>query len=66
MPDHGVGFTAARSVEPRTVVRGSRVASPPARQSRPRRKRPADTSPLTTERLMRMPLPSAVVLGAVA
>lgn len=65
MSDHGADLIAVLSSVSRTVVCGSRVASPPACQVRPRWKEPAATSPLTTERLIRKPLRSAGVLGAV-
>lgn len=56
---------AALRLELRTVVCGSRAASPPACQLRPRKKLPEATSPLTVVLLIRMPLRSAGVLGAV-
>ncbi len=65
MSVHGFALTAALSRVSRTVVCGSRDASPPACQGRPRWKLPSATSPLTTDRLISRPLRPAAVLGAV-
>ncbi|KUM92713.1 hypothetical protein AQI88_30500 [Streptomyces cellostaticus] len=65
MSVQGVDLTAVLRVVLRTVVCGSRVASPPARQGRPREKLRSETLPLTVEALIRRPLRFAAVEGAV-
>src|SRR5688500_16653812 len=65
MSVHGADLIALLRDVLRTVVCGSRAASPPACQGRPRWKLDADTSPLTVLLAIRMPLRLAAVLGAV-
>lgn len=65
MSVQGVDLIAALREVLRAVVWGSRVASPPACQGRPRLKDTGETSPVTVELAIRMPSRSAAVDGAV-